>query len=76
MTVITVATVGFQEVHPLDGPGRLFTAFLIITSFGIFAYAISSLSKYLFDGEFNQYLKAKKVTAAIGKLDNHVIICG
>lgn len=76
MTVITVATVGFQEVHPLSAPGRMFTVFLIITSFGTFAYAAASISKYIADGEFNRYFKHYKVTAAIEKLSGHVIICG
>ncbi len=76
MTVITVATVGFQEVHPLSEGGKLFTAFLIITSFGTFAYAVTSISKYVVDGEFNQYFKKLKVSAAIDKLENHVIVCG
>jgi voltage-gated potassium channel len=76
MTIITVATVGFQEVHPLSDPGRLFTAFLIITSFGTFAYAVTSISKYVVDGEFNQYFKNYKVSTAISKLEGHVIICG
>jgi voltage-gated potassium channel len=76
MTIITVATVGFQEVHPLSEAGRGFTIFLIITSFGTFAYAVSSISKYVIDGELNQYFKTYKVSAAIDKLENHVIICG
>jgi len=76
MTIITVATVGFQEVHPLTEAGRVFTAFLIITSFGTFAYAVTSISQYVIDGEFNQYFKNYKVNAAIEKLENHVIICG
>ena len=76
MTIITVATVGFEEVHPLSEPGKLFTAFLIITSFGIFAYAVTSISKYVVDGEFNSYLKNLKLSTAIEKLEGHVIICG
>lgn len=76
MTVITVATVGFQEIQPLSDQGRLFTIFLIITSFGTFAYAVTSISKYVVDGELNQYFKNFKVSAAIDKLENHVIICG
>jgi len=76
MTIITVATVGFQEVRPLSEAGRGFTIFLIITSFGTFAYAVSSISKYVIDGELNQYFKNYKVSAAIDKLENHVIICG
>jgi voltage-gated potassium channel len=76
MTIITVATVGFQEVHPLSQGGKLFTAFLIITSFGTFAFAVSSISKYVVDGEFKQYFKHLKVSGAIDKLEGHVIICG
>lgn len=76
MTTITVATVGFQEVKPLSDAGRLFTSFLIITSFGTFAYAITSISKYLIDGEFRQYFKNYKLLTAIDQLNNHVIICG
>jgi voltage-gated potassium channel len=76
MTIITVATVGFNEVHPLSEAGRVFTSFLIITSFGTFAYAVSSITKYIVDGEFNLYFKNLQVNQAIEKLDNHVIICG
>ncbi|MCE3280731.1 MAG: Potassium uptake protein TrkA family [Bacteroidetes bacterium] len=76
MTIITVATVGFQEVHPLSQDGRIFTSFLIITSFGTFAYAVTSISNYIAEGKFNEYFKHVKVTAAIEKLEDHVIICG
>ena len=76
MTIITVATVGFQEVHPLSEGGRLFTSFLIITSFGTFAYALTSLSKYVVDGEFQNYFKNIRVNTEIQKLNHHIIICG
>ena len=61
MTIITIATVGFQEVRPLSDSGKIFTAFLIITSFGTFAYAISAITKYVVEGEFNYYYKFFKV---------------
>lgn len=76
MTVITVATVGYGEVHQLSDAGRLFTIFLIISSFGTFAFAITSLSNYIISGEFNRYYKNKRVTLSIGKLEGHVVICG
>jgi voltage-gated potassium channel len=76
MTIITVATVGFQEVHPLSESGRIFTALLIITSFGTFAYAITTLSQYVLDGEFQNYFKNYRVNTVIQKLDNHIVICG
>lgn len=76
MTVITVGTVGFMEVHPLTEAGRLFTIFLIITGFGTFAYAITSFTTYMMDGEFRQYYRFLKVVKEIEKLSGHVIICG
>lgn len=76
MTIITVATVGYGEVAPLSQGGKVFTAFLIITSFGTFAYAASSITKFVIDGEFNEFFKNRKLNAAIEKLSDHVIICG
>ena len=76
MTIITVATVGYGEIQPLSEAGRLFTAFLIITSFGTFAYAVSSITKFVFDGEFNHFVKNRKLNSTIDKLSDHVIICG
>src|ERR1035437_2065039 len=57
MTIITVATVGFGEVHPLDMWGKIFTALLVMISFGIFAYAITSVTHFVIDGEFNKLFK-------------------
>ena len=76
MTIITVSTVGFKEVRQLTEPGRYFTIFLIITSFGTFAYAISSASKYIFTGTYARYYKRYQMENSISKLDNHVVICG
>ena len=40
MTVITISTVGFKEVHDLTDTGKLFTIMLILSSFGIFGYIV------------------------------------
>ena len=76
MTIITIATVGFREVHPLTTPGMYFTVFLIVTSFGIFAYAVSTLTRYVVDGAIRHYYKNRKVRNKIQQLKDHVIICG
>lgn len=76
MTVITVATVGYREVTPPSDAGKIFTIFLIITSFGIFAYAISSITQFIVEGWLNEFFKNRKKVEEIQKLNNHIIICG
>jgi len=76
MTVITIATVGYREVHDLDAAGKIFTSLLIIFSIGTFAYAISVITRYVLEGEFQLYFKHYRVNKEIQKLENHVIVCG
>jgi voltage-gated potassium channel len=76
MTVITIATVGYGEIHTLSTAGRVFTSFLIITSFGTFAYAISMFTKFFMDGEIQSYFKERKLNKLMEALENHIIICG
>ncbi|MEQ8908461.1 MAG: NAD-binding protein [Vicingaceae bacterium] len=75
-TIITISTVGFQEIRPLSESGRFFTAFLIVTSFGTFAYALSVISSYLLDGEFRRHLNELKKIKKIKEMKNHIIVCG
>lgn len=76
MTMITVSTVGFEEVRPLSMEGMVFTSFLIIISFGLFAYFITGTTKFMMDGEFRQYLKLRKMEKDLKNLKQHVIVCG
>ncbi len=76
MTTLTMSTVGFEEVRQLSPTGMIFTSFLIIISFGIFAYFITSSTKFVLDGEFRKYLKERKMNRDLEKLNNHVIVCG
>ena len=76
MTIITVSTVGFQEVRPLSPEERAFTVVLIVLSIFIFAFAISVITEYILSRNSLQLLKKKKVKQQIDILDNHVIVCG
>ncbi|MBN2214699.1 MAG: potassium channel protein [Bacteroidales bacterium] len=77
MTVITIATVGFREVgHELSPAGMYFTSFLIIFSFGIFAYAVTTFIRYVIDGTFRHLYKDSRVRRRIQRLRDHVIVCG
>lgn len=76
MTVITVSTVGFGELHPFNETEKIFTIFLIITSIGIFGYVISVISEYIANHNIVEELKFKKVENQIKKLSGHTIVCG
>ncbi len=76
MTIITVTTVGFSEVQPLDMQGKIFTILLIVSSVFIFAFAISVITEYILSRNSEQLLKKKKVKNTIKKMSNHVVVCG
>lgn len=76
MTTISVTTAGFTEVRKLSDAGRIFTSFLLITSWGAFAFAITRITQYIINGEVNKYFKNRRLMTAIDKLNNHVIVCG
>lgn len=76
MTIITVSTVGFREVHSLTDAGRIFTAFLIISSFGIFAYSVSSITTFILSGDYKKHVIENKMIKKIKDRANHTIVCG
>lgn len=76
MTTIAITTVGFGEVRPLSNVGRLFTIFLLITSWITFAWAIARITQFVVTGEINKYFKMRKNMKTITHLNRHVILCG
>ena len=76
MTVITISTVGFGEIQPLNDQEKLFTVFLITTSIISFGYTVSAFTEYIISGQLFQQLKLKKVQKKIEQLEGHTIICG
>lgn len=75
-TIITIATVGFEEVHPLDNRGMWFTSILVIFSIGIFAYAVTTFTRFIVEGVFRNSYKDTKVKRMIDKQNRHIVICG
>jgi len=76
MTVITLATVGFQEVHLLSDAGRVFTILLIVFGVSVLGYTVGKLAQIMFEGQFQRFLGRKKVEKSIEELRDHYIICG
>lgn len=76
MTVITITTVGFGEVQPLDDNAKIFTIFLILTSVIILGYAIKVITEYILSKNDLEELKQKEMQKKIDSFKNHIIICG
>lgn len=76
MTIITVGTVGFTEVKELSPTGRIFTSIYILMNLGLFAYVVSVVSSYFFEGKLKSIFKDYKTGMEIRNLKDHVIVCG
>lgn len=76
MTVITLATVGYGEIHTLSYAGRVFTIFLIFGGMGILLYGVTEVTVFVVEGEMTGYLRRRTMKQRIGKLSNHYILCG
>lgn len=76
MTVTTVTTVGFREVHELSRAGRGFTVVLIISGVGTLFYVLSNLARLAIEGELRVLLGQYRVGGRMRALKNHYIICG
>ncbi len=76
MTVITVSTVGFGEVHELSTAGRIFTAVLIFSGVGVMAYCLTRLVEFLFQRSLTNVLGRRTMMKKIAQLKDHAIICG
>lgn len=76
MTVITVTTVGYREVHALSRAGQVFTTLLAVTGVGAAFYTFSLLLAAVVQGGLHRRLHARRLMHMINELTNHFILCG
>lgn len=76
MTIITMATVGYGEVHQVGLGGRIFTVVLILLGVGFFLYVAGNIIQFLVEGRIRSVLGRRKLDKQINKLKGHYIICG
>jgi voltage-gated potassium channel len=76
MTVITLTTVGYREVRPLDTTGQLWTMVLLVTGVGTLFYAAVSSVELVVEGTIRGYFGRRRMKGAISKLSGHYILCG
>jgi len=76
MTVITMGTVGYNEVHEISKTGRLFTVLLIFFGVGYFVYLAGVVVQFMVEGRMRAILGRRRLDKRIDRLNNHYIVCG
>jgi len=76
MTLITLTTVGFGEVHPLSPSGKVFTMILVVMGIGGVAYTLSVIGQMIVEGEIKKLLGRRKMQKGLKELEDHYIVCG
>ena len=76
MTLITMTTVGYSEIHPLSHAGRVFNSFLIIFGVTTIFIAIGAMTQTIIELEFGDVIGKRRNKRMIDKLKDHFIICG
>ncbi len=76
MTIITLTTVGYNEVHDLSKAGRAFTIVLVLSGVGAVLYLLGTFSRVIIEGEIREIFGRRKLVKQIEGMKNHYIICG
>ncbi len=76
MTIITITTVGFSEVHQMSKFGRIFTIGLVFTGVSFFLYVASSMVQFMVEGRIREIMGRRTLNRKIEHLKNHYIVCG
>ncbi len=76
MTVTTIFTVGYGEIHPQTGIGRVFTLIVIILGVGTILYGIGAMVEFVIGGQLSGLFRRRVVKKRVDRLQGHYIICG
>jgi voltage-gated potassium channel len=76
MAVITLSTVGYQDVAPATAAGRLYTVVFIMVGVGVAFYTVVAVAEFMLEGRLRHLLGRRNMDRSIESLRNHVIVCG
>jgi voltage-gated potassium channel len=76
MAVITISTVGYEEVKPFSEAGKFFASIYILLNIAVFSYAISAFTAFVIKGEIFKTMHLNLINKKIEELEDHVILCG
>lgn len=76
MTIISLTTVGYREVHPLSRAGEAFTTALLVGGVGTVLYSFTLLGARVIEGTLHNPWERRRVMHMLEELENHFIVCG
>ena len=76
MTMITITTVGYGEVHQLSWGGRIFTIVLLLAGSGAALYTFSLIATVVVEGGLPTLLRERRHTRMLETISDHFIVCG
>jgi voltage-gated potassium channel len=76
MSLISVTTVGYMEVHPLSGPGRVFNSILILVGVTSLFFGVGVMTQTIIELELSGYFPRRRMKKMIANLSEHYIVCG
>jgi voltage-gated potassium channel len=76
MTVISLTTVGYREVHPMSRAGEAFTMFVLVGGVGTVLYSFTLIGARVIEGTLHNPWERRRTTRMLDKLQNHFIVCG
>lgn len=76
MSVITLTTVGYLEVHPMSASGRIFTMLLALGGVFTLFYVTAEILRTIVGGELRRVMRRQRMEQALAEMHGHVIVCG
>src|SRR5579862_8019053 len=76
MTLITISTVGYQELHPLSPAGRLFNSFLILFGVSVMFFSVGAITQTVIELELQDRFRKRRTKRLIDGMRDHFIVCG
>ena len=77
MTVVTMTTVGYEEVRPLSQAGRAFNLFVMLGGVGLMLYILTVTVQAVVEDEVLKGLfRRRRMRSKIEALEQHYILCG
>lgn len=75
MTILTISTVGYGEVHPLSATGKFLSIIIILMGVGSVGFAVGTAGRLMLEDRIWAVL-GRRSMKSIQKLRDHYIICG